>query len=704
MTAESIHLTLGNHVIKVVMDTGDFKLNYVDILGETYEEHIVENGVANADIVIASDPTRSVAVAAAELQAIVEDITGASIPIVTTESGADVHIYVGESSYTTSLGISTSGLKHDAYKMVSGSDWLALLGQDDDYTPIYPYGGGSEVEEDWDDMNDPYLWLCPYATITHGYDSELDLWNGDGKGSVNAVYAFLHDLGCRWYFPGSIGEILPDLDDIGLPDVNRTVEPDFPLRHWFQYYTEYFRSNNADEIRWQLRLGLNNGRDSIGLGPRGHGIAYVIARDEYATSHPEYYLLINGERQSGSGQWSKPCLSSSGLLAENVEFVETLFDHYEEPMVNVTPSDGYASPCQCELCEGKDTPERGSIGLLSDYVWAYVNDVAEDVYLTYPSKKVNCLAYTSYYLPPEDIETMSPNITVTFCRWRSWFEEPDTQVTYEDAMNDWMDILPSDEFFIWDYYLHARPPGADFCGIPVYYQWLIRDDLRSLKGLSLGDFMEVQRNWPAWNLPYHALAANHINLYITARLYWDADEDVNALLEEYYTRFYGDAADEMKTFVEYCEANWLQAAIDKAEDDYTRINQMRTKLNAAITAAGTGDDADRVELLDEFLQAAENELPEVSAGDDDSVTLPANASLDGTVTDDGLPDDPGTITTTWTKESGPGTVTFGNASAVDTTAAFSTSGVYVLRLTADDGLVGPNLAAPYDEVTITVNE
>ena len=34
---------------------------------------------------------------------------------------------------------------------------------------------------------------------------------------------------------------------------------------------------------------------------------------------------------------------------------------------------------------------------------------------------------------------------------------------------------------------------------------------------------------------------------------------------------------------------------------------------------------------------------------------------------------------------GPGTVTFGNANAVDTTASFSAAGTYVLRLTANDG-------------------
>ncbi len=73
-------------------------------------------------------------------------------------------------------------------------------------------------------------------------------------------------------------------------------------------------------------------------------------------------------------------------------------------------------------------------------------------------------------------------------------------------------------------------------------------------------------------------------------------------------------------------------------------------------------------------------------------------SLDGTVTDDGLPNPPSSVTTTWTQQSGPGTVTFNDANAVDTTASFSAAGTYVLRLTADDADL-----SNYDEVTITVN-
>jgi len=92
-----------------------------------------------------------------------------------------------------------------------------------------------------------------------------------------------------------------------------------------------------------------------------------------------------------------------------------------------------------------------------------------------------------------------------------------------------------------------------------------------------------------------------------------------------------------------------------------------------------------------------NQAPLVNAGPDQTIVLPASASLDGSVTDDGRPNPPGAVTTTWEKVSGFGTVTFGNPNAVDTTASFSVDGTYVLRLTASDGQ-----ATAADDITVLV--
>lgn len=93
-----------------------------------------------------------------------------------------------------------------------------------------------------------------------------------------------------------------------------------------------------------------------------------------------------------------------------------------------------------------------------------------------------------------------------------------------------------------------------------------------------------------------------------------------------------------------------------------------------------------------------NEAPVVDAGSDQTICPPfLEAQLDGEVTDDGLPDPPAVVTTTWNKVSGPGTVTFDDLLQVDSLATFSEAGEYVLRLRANDGEL-----EDFSEVTITI--
>ena len=91
-----------------------------------------------------------------------------------------------------------------------------------------------------------------------------------------------------------------------------------------------------------------------------------------------------------------------------------------------------------------------------------------------------------------------------------------------------------------------------------------------------------------------------------------------------------------------------------------------------------------------------NAAPTVSAGDDQTVTLPDAATLNGSVIDDGLPTS--VVTTTWSFVSGPAAVTFANANQLVTTATFTLPGTYVLRLTASDSQLSAS-----DDITVTVN-
>ena len=96
------------------------------------------------------------------------------------------------------------------------------------------------------------------------------------------------------------------------------------------------------------------------------------------------------------------------------------------------------------------------------------------------------------------------------------------------------------------------------------------------------------------------------------------------------------------------------------------------------------------------IQLIPNQAPTVNAGPDLTINLTQPANLNGTVSDDGLPIG-STLAASWSKVSGPGTVTFANASAQVTSATFSEAGDYVLRLAASDSQLTIS-----DQVTVNV--
>ena len=118
--------------------------------------------------------------------------------------------------------------------------------------------------------------------------------------------------------------------------------------------------------------------------------------------------------------------------------------------------------------------------------------------------------------------------------------------------------------------------------------------------------------------------------------------------------------------------------------------------NVTVTASdGTASDS---ESFTWNIEQLPNVAPNADAGADQTIMLPATATLQGIASDDGLPNPPATVSTTWSLVSGPGSVTFGDVNELNTTAAFSIDGVYTLRLFADDSALNDS-----DDVTITVD-
>ncbi len=110
--------------------------------------------------------------------------------------------------------------------------------------------------------------------------------------------------------------------------------------------------------------------------------------------------------------------------------------------------------------------------------------------------------------------------------------------------------------------------------------------------------------------------------------------------------------------------------------------------------------ADDVRLYRRALPASEvamvadgNFAPTVSCGTAPSAANGIAANLAGTASNDIA----GTLTTAWSKVSGPGTATFGNVANPATTVTFNQPGAYALRLTATN-----SAAQDFTEITVNV--
>jgi hypothetical protein len=283
---------------------------------------IVKDGQANAVIVVAEGAPRMVSFAATELQTYLRKVSGATLAITAVKPAAGNVIYVGESTYTRDLKLSTQGLKADGFKMVSGAGWLALFGKESEptYGIFHPFNPGS------------------------AYDPANGISRFGETGSLYAVYRFLEtQCGVHFYMPGELGEVVPQSRDISLAPLAYSKSPDIPYRHL--YYSEF--RLGGDETLWYRRAGFG--------APYPVGIMHsFLILKKYAQEHPEYFSLIDGERDFsktsvGSGSL---CLSNPGTLQAFVNEANAFFD--KDPgqgLFPVMPNDGWDRLCECAGCQ-----------------------------------------------------------------------------------------------------------------------------------------------------------------------------------------------------------------------------------------------------------------------------------------------------------------------------------------------------------------
>ncbi|MFA6175975.1 MAG: DUF4838 domain-containing protein [Phycisphaerae bacterium] len=509
---------------------------------------IAEGSKSEAVIIVSEKAPASVVYAAKELQTYLKRISGADLPILNSApvKAGKILIYVGAHESLKSPGLDTSGLGDDGFKIISGNRWLALFGRDEAGPPL---AGATHP-----------------LRLTESYSEKLKINRHGETGTLFAVYHFLERFcGVRWYMPGDLGEIVPVLKSVIMPEnIDIKDTPDFPYR--FLYSCDF--RDDEDSAVWYRRAGFG------APFPVAINHSFFTTFSQYQKTNPEYFALRNGKRDfdiscMGHGNL---CLSNPEVLKCFVKEAREFFD--ENPgqrIFSVMPNDAFNRICECQECQKQIDENNGTSGKFSNYVWKFVNNVAKELCKSHPDRFIGCCAYGAYLNPPEISEKFSPNVVVMVCKSSSEYWNSDYKKQIIALVESWNSKIHSGNLYCWEYY-----NWAGFIpylrNVPVVFPHIIAEDLRFFRGKSKGEFLEAQ-TWSKGTKERknYFPGLTHLNHYVTAKLMWNADADVDSLLDEYYALFYGPASSEMKSFWEKSEELWSRNLPDRNNEFYRKL-------------------------------------------------------------------------------------------------------------------------------------
>lgn len=282
---------------------------------------LVQDGKSCCTVVIARDADEKVKAAAEDFCFLLRRMTGAECPIKTDDQSLTGGLVcIGPSRLTTEMGIHTPTGRFSNERVILKRDGnrLVLLGNDDN-------------------------------TFT---------------GTQFAVTMFFERLGCGWFGPDELWQVIPERKDlsIGYLDIDHT--PAFISR-----YNNVLRNNPEVGTRWYLG-GVKR--------MIGHCLTTLVPRDEYFETHPEWFCLVDGKRNPFLDWWQY-CYSNEELLRTFTDKILTYFD--QNPDVNqfsIAMNDGwYGGWCECEECR--------KLGTNSETVIWFANRLAREVGKVYPN-------------------------------------------------------------------------------------------------------------------------------------------------------------------------------------------------------------------------------------------------------------------------------------------------------------------------------
>jgi Domain of unknown function (DUF4838) len=523
---------------------------------------------APAKIVIAKDAPHIVAFAAKELQEHFQKISGEEFPIVTDElATSGPVILVGKSRATDKLGIREK-FDSEAFIIQSKGNALVLMGEDRDMLPGF-----------------------------YGYEFN---YRTSHKGTLFAVYTLLEKhYGVRWLWPGPTGEIIPKRDKIILPKkVNQRGKPSFAWRHiWWYSITQ------PKAIRGELSLWYMRNKLGIGFGTHGsfaHSWVRYMDGNKHFEAHPEWYALIRGKRtpyrkdKKGKtiGMGRQVCTSNPEVVALFVRKLRERYDPKDDVLASISPNDG-SGFCECAKCKALDHPElygplEGYDGQVhSDRIFTFVNAIAREIRKTHPRLRLAIYSYTYLRPSPRTIKKLEPNIVIGTTQISAFYSDPAHKAHDRKRIEEWVargGVMLTREYMGDYHWLHFIHPQTA----------ILAEDLRYQKSKGFAGFTSESGV---------DFASNHMNYYVMARLLWNVDQDLDALIADFCKSAFGPASAKMSAYYTFMEKNFASRSVkDKSWHASTLPNWNQpaamTKAQKLLDEARAiaGDDAIRARI------------------------------------------------------------------------------------------------------------
>jgi hypothetical protein len=455
---------------------------------------VVQDGRSDYKIVIPSQSIPSEKYAAEELQAYLEKMTGAKLPIITDAETSSRHeIVLGE---TSRPGIAKAKAKYGGY----GTDGFRLA--------------------------------------TEG--SRLFITGGRPRGTLNGVYSLLEEqLGVRWFTPEL--EEVPKTPQIYLRKLNETKLPALEYREVF--WTEMMR-DPVFAARHRLngqhyKLTEKQGGSFAIYFPFVHSFDSLIPPSLFE-EHPEYFPMIDGKRVKG---YVQRCLTNPDVTKLAIAKVrEWIKEHPEATIISVSQNDT-ESWCHCPECKALDDREGSPAATMLQFV----NAIGADIQNDYPNVRIDTLAYQYTRKRPKTLRPRA-NVIVRLCSIECCFAHPladcpsEENRKFRDDIIAWQPAAPL--LYVWDYtpnFAHYQQPFPNFDALQPNVQFFVSHGVKGL--FEQGNYSGGGNG-----------ELGPLRAYLLAKLLWNPETRLKRHKEEFCQAYYGRAAGSILDYVELMEA------------------------------------------------------------------------------------------------------------------------------------------------------